>query len=134
MLIVGDNAGLREGIRALVGSQLDMTVAGVAINCEEAIRKFQTLLPDIVIGNVDHPVIWGTESNMRILSKFPQARVIVISAREGREWIRQAYDIGVRAVLYQDMLRAELLSAIRTVHSGQRYIPHAIAMRFEREL
>src|SRR5262245_50565188 len=127
VLIVGDNAGMRDGIRALIDSEPDMVVAGDASNCEEAIRKSKTLLPDIVVGEVNHPV--ASKTNMRILSQFGQARVIVISALEGTEWIRKAFDAGVQAILYQDMLRSELLTAIRAVHAGQQYIPKAIATR-----
>lgn len=125
---------MRDGIRAVINSQPDMVVAGEAINCEEAIQKFRALLPDVVIGDVNHPVIGGTGTNLRILSQFPQARVIVISAREGYDWIRQALEIGVRAVLYQDMLRPELLPAVRAVYGGQQYIPNAIAARLGRKL
>jgi two-component system, NarL family, response regulator len=131
VLILGDNAGVRDGIRALINGQPDMVVAGDASNCEEGIQKSKTLLPDIVVGEVSHPV--ASKANMRILSQFTQARVIVISALEGSEWIRQAFDAGVQAVLYQDMLRSELLSAIRTVHGGQQYIPKAIARRLAKQ-
>src|SRR5215510_5572110 len=122
VLIVSDNAGMRDGIRALIDSEPDMVVVGEAINCEEDIQKFKTLLPDVVIGDVANPVTWGTKANLRILSQFAEARVIVISALEGIEWIRQALNVGIRAILYQDMLRSELLSAIRAVHAGQQYI------------
>jgi two-component system NarL family response regulator len=125
VLIVGDNAGMRHGIRALIDTQPDMVIADEASNCQEAIHKSKALFPDIVVGEVNHPV--ASKTNMRILSQFAPARVIVISALEGTEWIRQAFDAGVQAVLYQDMLRSELLSAIRAVHGGQQYIPKAIA-------
>lgn len=131
-MIVGENPGIRDGVRALIDSQPDLAVAGEATSCEEAIQKFKALLPDVVVADVNHPVVWESKTNMRLLSQFPQARVIVISALEGHEWIRQAFQIGVRAVLYQDMLRSELLRAIRTVHSGQRYIPESIATRLGR--
>jgi two-component system NarL family response regulator len=127
VLVVGDNAGMRDGIRALIDSESDMVVAAEASNCQEAIQKSKTLLADIVVGEVNHPV--ASKANLRILSQFAQARVIVISALEGTEWIRQAFDAGVQAVLYQDMLRSELLTAIRAVHAGQQYIPKAIASR-----
>src|SRR5262249_6165693 len=112
-----------------IDSEPDMVVAGEATNCEEAIQQFKTTLPDIVIGGINNPVIWGTKANLRILSQFAKARIIVISALEGDEWIRRAYRVGVRAVLYQDMLRSELLAAIRAVHAGQQHIPKAIATR-----
>jgi DNA-binding NarL/FixJ family response regulator len=125
---VSDNAGMRDGIRALVSSQRDMVVAGEASNCQEAIQKSKTHSPDIVVGEVNHPTA-AWKANMRILSQFAPVRVIVISALEGAEWIRQALDAGVQAVLYQDMLRSELLAAIRAVHAGRQYIPKAIATR-----
>src|SRR5215475_3662143 len=131
VLIVGDNAGIRDGIRALIESEPDMVVVGESTHCDEAIQKFKALLPEVVIGEVSHPV--ASKTNLGILSQFAQARVIVISALEGTEWIRQAFDAGVQAVLYPDMLRSELLSAIRAVHAGQQYIPKAIARRLGRK-
>jgi len=129
VLIVGDNAGMRDGVRALINSQPDMTIAGEATNCDEAVQQFTDLLPHITIVDVNHPVMGGSETSRRILSHFPQARIILISALEGDAWIRQAFDFGVSAILYQDMLRRELLPAIRAVHAGQQYIPKAIATR-----
>lgn len=129
MLIVGDNAGMRDGVRALINSQPDMFVAGEASNLDEAVRQFTDLLPHITIVDVNRPVTGGNETSREILSHFPEARIILISALEGDAWIRQAFRFGVRAVLYQDMLRRELLPAIRAVHAGQQYIPKAIATR-----
>ena len=67
VLIVGDNAGMRDGIRALIDSQPDMTVSGEATNCEEAIQKFKMLLPDIVIGDVEHPFIWNRTGDFEFI-------------------------------------------------------------------
>ena len=129
MLIVGDNAGMRDGVRALINSQPDMIIAGEATNCDEAVQQFTDLLPHITIVDVNRQVTGGNETSKGILSHFPKARIILISALEGDAWIRQAFGIGVRAVLYQDMLRRELLPAIRVVHAGEQYVPKAIARR-----
>jgi DNA-binding NarL/FixJ family response regulator len=129
VLIVSDNLGMRDGIRALIDGEPDMTVAAEAKNCVEAMGKFTTLLPDVIIGDINNPEVWATKPNLRILAQFDKARVIVISALEGDRWIRKAFDLGVRAILYQDLLRSELPSAIRAVHAGQQYIPKAIATR-----
>ena len=133
MLIVGDNAGMRDGVRALINGQSDMAVAGEATDLQEAIQEFTDLLPHITIVDVNRPVMGGSETSKGILSHFPKARIILISALEGDSWIQQAFGFGVRAVLYQDMLRHELLPAIRAVHAGQQYIPKAIAARLRKK-
>ena len=92
-----------------------------------------TFFGAVKIGAVPIPTstLWKTADYEYVLNDS-RARVIVISAHEGIEWIRQAFDAGVQAVLYQDMLRTELLSAIRAVHASRQYIPKAIASRLEK--
>ena len=130
---MGDNAGIREGVRAIINSQPDMALVGEALTREAAMEQFRTLLPNVTIIDVNHPVTPGDETSQAILSAFPEARIIVITALEGDDCIRRAFEMGVRAVLYKDTLRRELLPAIRAVHEGQHYVPDEIAARLNPE-
>jgi DNA-binding NarL/FixJ family response regulator len=123
ILIVDDHAGVREGIRAVIDNQPDMTVVGEASNGVEAIQEFKKLLPNITLADVTLPVICGLEAVALIRKDFPQARFIVISALNDTDLAKKAFAAGAQAFLHKDMLRRELLSAIRAVHSGERYIP-----------
>jgi two-component system, NarL family, response regulator len=123
ILIVDDHAGVREGIRAVIENQPDMTVVGEASNGVEAIQEFKRLLPNITLADVTLPVICGLEAVALIRREFPQARFIVISALNDTELVEKAFAAGAQAFLHKDMLRRELLSAIRAVYSGQHYVP-----------
>jgi DNA-binding NarL/FixJ family response regulator len=131
VLIVDDHAIIREGISALINSQPDMLVAGEAIDGEEAVQQFKALQPDIAVADLNLPVICGIEAIGLIRAEFPAARFIVITALDGLDCIRQAFAAGAQAFLHKDMLRGELLSAIRAVHEGRQYIPPAIRERLK---
>jgi len=122
---------MREGIRAVVNAQPDMTVVGEARDGQEAIQRFRALQPDVSLLDWNLPIIRGEEVLATIRAEMPQARFIVVSALNDDNCIRQALSLGAQSYLHKDMLRRELLPAIRAVHDGQNYIPEAIAKRLK---
>lgn len=122
VLVVDDHAGVREGIRAVINTQTDMAVIGEASNGAEAILEFRRLLPNVTVTDVSLPVICGIEAMTLIRAEFPQARFIVISALNDNHQITQAFAAGAQAFLHKDLLRRELLPAIRAVYGGERYV------------
>ena len=131
VLVIDDHAGMREGIRAVVNAQPDMTVVGEARDGQEAIQRFRALQPDVSLLDWNLPVVRGEEVLSTFREEVPNARFIVISALNDEDCIRRALSLGAQCYLHKDMLRRELLPAIRAVHDGQRYIPEAIAKRLK---
>ena len=129
MLLVDDHAGMREGISAVVNAQPDMMVVGEAANGHEAIQRFRELQPDVSVVDWNLPIVRGEEVLATLYEEFPNARFVVITALNGDDSIRQALSLGAQCYLHKDMLRRELLPAIRAVHDGQHYIAEAIAKR-----
>jgi len=129
VLIIDDHAGMREGISAVVNAQPDMMVVGEAADGHEAIQRFRELQPDVSVVDWNLPIVRGEEVLGTLNKEFPNARFVVITALNGDDCIRQALNLGAHAFLHKDMLRRELLPAIRAVHDGQHYIPEAIAKR-----
>ncbi len=127
--MVDDHASMREGISAVVNAQPDMMIAGEASDGEQAIERFRELRPDVALLDWNLPRIQGEQVLASVRSEFPNARFVVITALNGDDCIRQALNLGAHAFLHKDMLRRELLPAIRAVHDGQHYIPEAIAKR-----
>jgi two-component system NarL family response regulator len=134
ILIVDDHAGMREGIAAIIDAQPDMTVAGEAADGQEAIRQFKIIRPEIAIVDFNLPVLCGVAAIRAIRLEFPEPRFLVITAANDDDCIRQALCAGAQAYLHKDMLRRELLSAIRALRRGQQYIPQAIAERLKLDL
>ena len=113
----------------MVNAQPDMMVVGEAADGHEAIQRFRELQPDVSVVDWNLPMVRGEEVLATLNKEFPNARFVVITALNGDDSIRQALSLGAQCYLHKDMLRRELLPAIRAVHDGQRYIPEAIAKR-----
>jgi DNA-binding NarL/FixJ family response regulator len=131
VLVVDDHAIMREGISALVHSQQDMAIVGEAANGGEAIHQFKALQPSVTVIDLNLPVIDGIEVMRLIRSEFPEARFIAITALDGVDCIRKAFAFGARCFLHKDMLRGELLLAIRVVNDGGPHVPAAIQERLK---
>jgi DNA-binding NarL/FixJ family response regulator len=125
VLVIDDHATLREGIAAVVNAQPDMIVAGEASNGRKAIQQYRVLQPDVTLLDWDLPVLRGEEVISTLIAKFPKARFIVMSALGDDDSIQNALRLGAKAYLCKDMLRRELLPAIRTVH--QTFMPGTAA-------
>ena len=122
---------MREGISAVVNAQPDMIVVGQAGDGQEALKQLRALRPDVSLLDWNLPIIRGEEVLGTIRAEVPQARFIVISALNDEDCIRRALSPGARSYLHKDMLRRELLPAIRAVNEGQVYIPDTIAKRLK---
>jgi DNA-binding NarL/FixJ family response regulator len=127
ILIVDDHPLLREGIISLVGKQVDMRVVGEASNGKEAFQLFKQCTPDVTLMDLRMPEIDGIDVMTAILVEFPDAKFIVLTSLSGDAQVLRALKAGARGYLLKDMLRKELLEAIRTVHAGRKRIPAEIA-------
>ena len=133
MFVVDDHAGMREGIAAVVNTQPDMMIVGEATDGQDAIQKLRNLQPDVSLLDWNLPVVQGEEVLGTIRAEMPQARFIIISALNDETCIRRALSLGAQSYLHKDMLRRELLPAIRAVNEGQIYIPGPIAKRLNNQ-
>src|SRR5258705_6030279 len=129
IMAVDDHPLIRSGLRAVIGSELDMEMVGEAANGEEAIELYREHRPDVVLMDLRMPVMDGLAATVAILREFRDARIIALTTYEGDEDIVRALSADARGYLLKNMMRSQLLQVIRTVRSGQRAIPAAIAAR-----
>jgi DNA-binding NarL/FixJ family response regulator len=127
ILIVDDHPLLREGVASLVEKQSDMVIVAEASSGKEALQVFEKHLPDVTLMDLRLPGMDGIDALTAILAQFPNARIIVLTTFSGDAHILRALKAGARGYLLKDMLRKELLEAVRTVHAGGRRIPPEIA-------
>jgi DNA-binding NarL/FixJ family response regulator len=127
ILTVDDHPLLRQGIAAVIQGERDMLVVGEASNGREAIEKFRIQRPDVTLMDLQMPDMNGIDAALTIRQEDPKARIIVLTTYEGDALARRALRAGVGGYILKDMIRTELLEAIRTVYAGSRYIPPKIA-------
>ena len=105
----------------------DMVVVGEASNGREAIEVFRSKRPDVTLMDLQMPGLNGIDAIATIKQEHPQARIIVLTTYEGDVLARRALKAGATGHILKDMIRTELLEAIRAVHLGRKYIPQKIA-------
>ena len=126
ILAVDDHPLLRRGIAAVVNAEPDLKLVAEASNGEEAIEKFRIHLPDVTLMDLQMPGLNGIEAMARILSEFPEARIIVLTTYSGDAQVMRALRAGARAYILKGQDR-ELLETIHLVMEGRKRIPPEIA-------
>jgi DNA-binding NarL/FixJ family response regulator len=134
ILSVEDHPVFREGLAMIIGSQLDMLLVAQASNAVEAVTEFRRHRPDVTLMDVHLPGTNGTDALITIRGEFPQARIIVLTTSDSDGEIQRAMRAGASAYLLKSMPKDELLSVVRTVHSGRRHIPPEVAVRLAEHL
>jgi DNA-binding NarL/FixJ family response regulator len=126
-LLVDDHAVVRDGLRALLQAQPDMEVVGDASNGRDAVSQARQLHPDVVIMDIAMPKMNGVEATYQVRRACPSAQVVILSMHSTREHIFQGLQAGARGYLLKESAGAEVVDAVRAVHSGDRYLSRKIA-------
>jgi len=127
VMLVDDHAVVRMGFRLLLEGTDDLRVVAEAQSGEEAVRLCPEARPDVVVMDLSMPGIGGLEAINRILSKAPDAKILVLSAHEDTAHPRRALAAGAKGYLTKRSAAEELINAIRTVARGKNYIEPSMA-------
>jgi DNA-binding NarL/FixJ family response regulator len=127
ILVVDDHPLFREGVATLVAGQRDMRMVAEAANGNEAVEQFRKHSPDITLMDLQMPGTSGIDAIIAILERSPAARIIVLTTYSGDAQALRALKAGARAYLLKDLLHKELVSTIRSVHSGAKTVSPSVA-------
>jgi DNA-binding NarL/FixJ family response regulator len=129
ILIADDSALFRQGMRAMLRREDELTLAGEATNGTEAIRLAVNLQPDVVLMDLHMPEGNGIDATRTIVAQAPHIRVLVLTMFEDDDSVFAALQAGARGYLLKGADKAEIVRAIRAVHSGEAIFGPAIAQR-----
>ena len=129
LLLVDDHTILREGLRALLELQSDLNVVGEAGTFEQAVELATRLQPDIVLTDIGLPGRSGLLLVRELRRVSPAARIVLLTAHATEEYIRAGLDAHADGYVLKDAGHAELITAIRTVATGQHFLCKAVASR-----
>jgi DNA-binding NarL/FixJ family response regulator len=118
VLLADDQNLIREGLKALLEQEPDLEVIADVDNGCDAIRQVEALQPDVVLMDLTMPKMDGITATQTICDRFPQIRVLVLTASDDPDSIKQALQVGARGYLLKDMSPDELANAVRTAHKG----------------
>jgi len=129
VLLVDDHSVVRMGFKMLIDSERDMKVIAESETGEDGIQKYQELKPDVTVMDITMPGIGGLEAIERIIAKDKNAKILVLSAHEDSVHPKRVLSAGAIGYLTKRSAAEELISAIRTVGSGKKYIESSVAQQ-----
>jgi DNA-binding NarL/FixJ family response regulator len=122
VMLVDDQDLLRAGMAMVIGAQPDLRVVGEAADGATAVERDAELAADVVMMDVRMPGLDGIEATRRIIERRPDARIIVITTFDLDEYAFGALNAGASGFLLKDASPVDLVTAIRTVASGEAMI------------
>lgn len=129
VLIVDDHNLFRQGLSRILRDFDQLTIVGEAANGQEALALLERAQPDVVLMDVNMPVLSGPEAARRMQQTAPHVPVIMLTVSERDEDLFDAIKAGARGYLLKNVGTAELLDAIQRVHAGEAIIAPAMATR-----
>lgn len=127
VLIADDHQVVAEGLRALIETQPDMQVVGLAGNGLDAVTRSLEMKPDVVVMDNAMPLMNGTDAARKITKESAGTRVVMLSMHSSALYVYRALRAGASGYVAKQSLADELVDAIRTVHSGGKYLSKPLA-------
>ena len=134
VLLVDDHSMVRQGVRAFLVTQSDITVVGEAGSGEEAIELAAQHVPDVVLMDLIMPNMDGVEATRRVKQVSPRSQVVVLTSYHEDEHIFPALKAGALSYILKDVSAEELASAVRKAASGEAILHPRVAARVIKEL
>src|ERR1044072_2370933 len=126
VLLADDQAMLRAGFRMILESEPDIEVVGEAANGEHARASAARLRPDIVLMDIQMPVLDGLQATRRIVEdKATTARVVILTTFERDEYVFEALRAGASGFLLKNAPPEDLVHAVRCIADGDAQIGRA---------
>jgi DNA-binding NarL/FixJ family response regulator len=127
IVIVEDHTILREGLKSLLSSNMNVEIVGEADNGQDAIRCVQKTKANLVLMDLSMPKMNGMEAISEIKKQSPKTKVLILTVHKDEEYIFAALENGASGYILKDSHSTELEMAINAVLNGKRFISPSIS-------
>jgi DNA-binding NarL/FixJ family response regulator len=122
----------REGMHLLLDKQKELEITGEAGNGKELLDSVRQHRPDVVITDIEMPVMNGIEATKEIKKEFPETGVIALTMYGDDYLIEDMLEAGANGYLLKNTTSEELVTAVKTVHEGHPYFCNATSLRLSK--
>jgi DNA-binding NarL/FixJ family response regulator len=127
--LVDDHQLFRSGINFIIDDTDDIEVAFEASNGKEFLNFLNEFQPDIVLMDINMPVLDGVEATRRAIDQYPDLKVLVLSMFGEVDYYNTMIDLGVKGFILKDIDNEELIEAIRKVNKGGSYFSQELLLQ-----
>jgi two-component system nitrate/nitrite response regulator NarL len=133
ILLADDRALFRQAIASLLAQEEDMVVVGQAENGLEAVEQAHALGPDLIVMDIEMPVMNGVEAIRLIKEQLPGIKIVVLTVSEDDDYLFDAFRFGADGYLLKNLSPEQLYDLLRAVMRNETPLSPAIATRFVAE-
>jgi two-component system, NarL family, response regulator DegU len=126
ILIADDHSLIREGLKRIIGFEENLTVIGEAENGERVMLPIKQHKPDVMLLDMNMPLMSGIEVLKKIKELSNDIKVIMLTVENDSSIIHEAIDMGADGYMLKDSAGTEIVNAIRTVYKGEKYIDKSL--------
>lgn len=134
VLICDDQTVVREGLAAILSTDDEIEVIGLARNGEEALALAAADPPDVVLMDLNMPVLNGVQATRRLHLGHPAVRVLVLTTYADDAWVMDAIRAGAAGYLLKDTRRDDLVAAVKGTAAGKSFLDPAVAGTLMRQV
>jgi DNA-binding NarL/FixJ family response regulator len=134
IFIVDDHPIVRDGLITIINHEKDFEVCGEADEAREAFKAISEIKPDVVIVDISLKNSDGIELTKNLKARYPTLPVIVLSIHDEFTYAERALRAGAQAYLMKEVVSENIVTAIRTVLSGEIYVSNTMGKRLLRKL
>ena len=134
IFIVDDHEIFRNGLKMVLTKLKYLDIVGEASNGKEFIDALDTVKPDVVLLDIEMPIMNGIEAAEKALKKIPELKIIVLTMFNEDEYIQNMFDIGVKGFLMKNINKETLDKAIQTINNGGNYYSEELFKFFTRQI
>lgn len=127
VLIVDDDALIRDGLKILIGMEDDFDVIGTAANGQEAFEMCQKDRPDLVLMDIRMPVMDGVQGTQLIKRHFQNMKVVLLTTFKDDEYIKEAVKSGAEGYILKNQPSDSIIESLRTVGKGNTVFEKEVA-------
>ena len=122
VFLVDDHTIVRDGIRALLASEPSLQVVGEAGHGQELLDRLPTTPTDVVLLDINMPVLDGLATTLRLRAEFPEVKILVLSMLSHERYIGQLFDAGAHGYVLKSADKGEIVVAIQSVASSKQFL------------
>jgi two-component system, NarL family, response regulator LiaR len=126
ILVADDHPLMRQALISFLQKQPDFKVIAEATNGEEALKRVEELIPDVVIMDISMPVMNGLEATRQIKRKYPQIAILVLTVHTDSEHVLGILEAGAAGYLTKSVFGDEIIMAVRSVVAGEAVLTPSI--------
>ena len=130
VVIADDHSLIREGFKKILDQEIDLKVVGEAQNSDQVLKFLSQNKCDILVLDITMPGKNGMELLQELVDMYPKLKILMLSMHPAERFAVRSLKIGAKGYLTKESAVEQIVQAIRTIHSGKRYISQEIVDTF----